>query len=160
MDRATSSVLQVVMLAFWLGGAALFTMGVAPAVFAVLPTRALAGAVVGRVLPAIFYWGMLTGLAVIVWERGAGHGWRWAGRETASLVIIVSCAVAQLIVSPRIEAIRREIGGSLDSLPTDDARRVAFGRLHAISVAWLGIAMLAGIIALLLAARSAANPSK
>jgi len=50
---------QVVALAAWLGAAALFAASVAPAAFAVLPSRSLAGDVVGRVLPVVFWSGML-----------------------------------------------------------------------------------------------------
>ena len=45
------------MLALWLGAAGFFSAAVAPALFAVLPTRTLAGEVVGRVLPVVFYVG-------------------------------------------------------------------------------------------------------
>ena len=57
---------QLALLVLWLGGAVLFAAAVAPALFAVLPTRTLAGAVVGRVLPVIFYSGMLIGVVVVV----------------------------------------------------------------------------------------------
>ncbi|MBW7933621.1 MAG: DUF4149 domain-containing protein, partial [Gemmatimonadaceae bacterium] len=40
--------------AMWLGGALLTVAVVAPGAFAVLPTRALAGEMVGRVLPVVF----------------------------------------------------------------------------------------------------------
>jgi hypothetical protein len=42
-------------LAFWLGAAAFFSVALAPVLFAVLPTRTLAGEVVGRVLPGVLY---------------------------------------------------------------------------------------------------------
>jgi len=145
-------------LAVWLGAAAFFSIAVAPALFAVLPSRSLAGEVVGRLLPAIFYSGMIVGGLVLVTQFRARGGWNWRGRETAAGVMIVACAVAQLIVAPRIARLRVQIGGPLEILPADDARRVAFGRLHGASVAWLGLAMLAAAVILVIAAR-ALNPS-
>ena len=51
---------------------------VAPAAFAVLPTRTLAGALVGRVLPVLFWCGMLVGVGVAVLgvARRPARGWR------------------------------------------------------------------------------------
>jgi hypothetical protein len=127
---------------------------VAPALFAVLPTRELAGEVVGRVLPGLFYSGIVLGALVIGIEVASRGSWRWRGRETLGLLIVTSCLVAQAIVAPRIAALRGQIAGPIESLPADDARRIAFGRLHGVSVAWLGIAMLAALITLVLAART------
>jgi hypothetical protein len=154
MPRTTASLVQLAVLAFWLGAAALFTTVVAQTVFAVLPTRTLAGLVVGRVLPAVFYTGALVALVVIGIEFWTDGRWTWRGRESASVVMLVSCLIAQLVVAPRIERVRAAIGGPLENLPLGDPRRIDFGRLHAVSVAWLGIAMIAAAVALVLSARS------
>jgi hypothetical protein len=153
-QRISPSLIELVALAFWLGAAGFLSIVVAPALFAVLPTRELAGEVVGRVLPGLFYSGIVLGALVIVIEVASRGGWSWRGRETLGLTIVISCIVAQAIVAPRIARLRDQIAGPIESLPTDDARRVAFGRLHGVSVAWLGIAMLAALITLVLAART------
>lgn len=157
MPRVDHALFEIGLLAFWLGAAVLFAAVVAPAAFAVLPTRTLAGAIVARVLPTIFYAGIVAGAVVIALAlRGdpARDGWRWASTETAGAVIIVACAVAQLLIGPRIERVRAAIEGPVDALPVGDPRRVAFGRLHAVSVGWLGLAMLAAAAGLVLAARA------
>src|SRR5215213_9270463 len=56
-----SGLLSVVLLSLWLGAAIVVAAVVAPAAFAVLPTRTLAGALVGRVLPSIFWSGAVVG---------------------------------------------------------------------------------------------------
>jgi hypothetical protein len=145
---------QLVVLALWLGAAAFFSSAVAPALFAALPTRSLAGDVVGRLLPIVFYSGMAVGVLVAVVQVGAQGTWHWRGVESAAAVIAGACAIAQFAIAPRIERLRAAIGGPLDALPADDARRLAFGRLHGISVAWLGLAMLAAGIAMFLSARA------
>jgi hypothetical protein len=158
MSRAQPEVLQLATLAIWLGAAAFFSVGVAPALFAVLPSRSLAGEVVGRLLPPVFYSGILIGIVVIITQLRAHGGWSWRGRETAGLVMVAACAIAQLVVAPRIDRVRSEIGGPVEALALDDPRRVAFGRLHGFSVAWLGIAMLAAIVAAVLAVRALRSP--
>ena len=145
-------VMEAILLAVWIGAALLFTAVVAPAAFAVLPTRTLAGALVGRVLPVIFYAGILVGVSIVILDVVSKSG-SWT-RTGAAAVAALACTVAQLIVGSRIESLRASIGGPLDALASDDPRRVAFGRLHAISVGWLGIAMLAAILALVFAMRS------
>src|SRR5689334_9165161 len=143
---------ETLLLAVWLGAALLFTIVVAPAAFSVLPTRSLAGALVGRVLPVIFYAGVVIGSLIVVLDI-IGRTGAW-GRSAAGAVAALACALAQLVVGTRIERLRAAIGGPLDALAADDPRRAAFGRLHAISVGWLGLAMVAAIIALALAVRA------
>jgi hypothetical protein len=97
---------------------------------------------------------MIAGAIVAVTQFRANDAWRWRTREMSSVVLIVACAVAQLIVAPRIARLRAEIAGPIEILPVDDARRVAFGRLHGVSVAWLGLAMLAAAVVVVIDARS------
>jgi len=56
------TLIEIVLLAAWLGAAIFFSVVVAQAAFAVLPTRTLAGALVGRILPVLFFAGMILGL--------------------------------------------------------------------------------------------------
>ena len=145
-------VTETLLLALWIGAALLFAIVVAPAAFSVLPTRTLAGALVGRVLPVIFYAGVVIGSLIVILDLMGKTG-SWA-RTAAGAVSALACAIAQLVVGTRIDRLRAAIGGSLDALALDDPRLIAFGQLHAISVGWLGVALLAAIIALALAVRS------
>jgi hypothetical protein len=153
VKRDEPEVIQLAILIVWLGAAIFFSVAVAPALFAVLPSRALAGDVVGRLLPPIFYSGMIVGLLVMFTQWRANDGWSWRGRETAGFVTVLSCAVAQLFIAPLIQRVRAEIPGPIEVLASNDPRRVEFGRLHGASVAWLGVAMLAALIAAIAAAR-------
>ena len=140
------------LLAAWLGAGTLFAAVVAPAAFAVLPSRTLAGALVGRVLPVLFAAGIIIALVSLWLDRSSAE--RPARvRRFALVLIAASCAVAQFGVGPRIERVRRQIGGPIEQLSPDDARRVAFGRLHAASVGWLGLAMVAAATTLVLVYR-------
>jgi len=130
----------------WLGAAILVAAAVAPAAFAVLPSRALAGALIGRVLPPLFIAGIVIGLlaalADVSWRRGAGF------------VMAGACAIAQFSIGRRIDRLRISIGGPIDALPESDPRRIAFGRLHGLSVTFLAIAMLAALVIVIAAWRS------
>jgi hypothetical protein len=143
------------LLAAWLGAAVLVGAVVAPAAFAVLPSRTLAGALVGRVLPTLFWSGLLLGVVVALLGRHLGTGRIGTG---AAAAFAVACAVAQLVVAPRIESVRQTIGGAVDLLDPSDPRRVAFGRLHGFSVLWMGVGTLAAVLALVLITRAIANP--
>ena len=146
MTRASPVAL---LLSAWLGASILFAAVVAPAAFAALPSRSLAGALVGRVLPVVFVAGIVVALLGLVLDR-ADSGRLFGVRRGALVIVAVACAAAQFGVAPRIERVRREIDGPIEQLAPGDARRVTFGRLHAISVAWLGLAMLSATTALVL----------
>ena len=141
----------IVLLAAWLGATLIVGAVVAPAAFAVLPTRTLAGALVGRVLPPLFWSGAAIGVgaAVMAWRS------QRIPALVAALVIVAATVAAQLIVAPRIEAVRASVEGPIDALPRGDSRRLAFGRLHGASVALLGLAGAAALVTLLLTARAA-----
>jgi len=150
-EGGPSLVVRLTLLAFWLGAATVFSAVVAPALFDVLPTRTLAGLVVGRVLPVIFYAGIaISAIDLVIDLRGAHH----AGRIATDAVMLLTCAAAQFLVSPRIERVRAAISGPIEQLDPADPRRLEFGRLHAVSVGLLGIAMIAALVAIIRIART------
>jgi hypothetical protein len=155
--RATPIVISSIgLLAAWLGAALLVAAVVAPAAFAVLPTRTLAGALVGRVLPVIFWSGIALGVAIALLGGRMGLG-RFG--VASSIMLAVASAAAQIGVAPRIEALRASIGGAVDALDVTDPRRMAFGRMHGISVLLMGIGMIAAAVALVVLARHLSSRS-
>ena len=149
---ALSSILELTGLAIWLGASILFAAAVAPALFAVLPSRALAGEVVGRVLPVLLYSGV--GIAVLVGGREALQGMRVRG--LVALIIAAACGYG-VSLGRRIDQLRASIGGPIDAVDVTDSRRVEFGRLHGVSVGLLGVAMLAALVLIIMLARQLAN---
>jgi hypothetical protein len=144
MRLVPASLASILLLAAWLGAAVLVAAVVAPAAFAVLPTRTLAGAVVGRVLPVLFWSGLGVGLVVSVLARGrTGRGWILI----PAALLALSSAIAQFVLTPRIAGIRTA-AGAIDALDPTDPRRLAFGRLHGLSVACLGLGAVAATVAL------------
>ena len=142
-DSSTHRAIDVAELAgasAWLGAAMFFVAVVAPAAFAALPSRTLAGALVGAVLPSLFYSGIIAGVAFTFASLATRRGRVVTAGTVGGLLVAVSCAAAQLVVAPRIEQVRAAITGPVERLPVSDVRRVRFGRLHAASVLWLGVA--------------------
>lgn len=143
----TPALASIVLLAGWIGAAVIVAAVVAPAAFAVLPTRTLAGALVGHVLPVLFWSGMSVGVVV------AYVGWRTPSpmwRVGAAVVLVLACAVAQFVIAPRIDRIRVAVGGPIEALDPASPVRQAFGQLHGLSVACLGVGGLAALLALVL----------
>jgi hypothetical protein len=139
--------------AVWFGASLLLSGVVAPTAFAVLPSRTLAGAVLGPAFPVLFIGGLVAGL--LATADGAVSGGYW--RVGAGIVMAISSGIAQFGILPSIERVRATIVGAVDALAPDDARRQAFGRLHGMSVACLGIAMLAAVVVMISAAVAAAR---
>lgn len=127
------------LLSAWLGATLLFAAVVAPAAFRVLPSRALAGSLVGAVLPVLFWAGVFVGaLAFLSLRQRAAKRWALG----AALLLASTSLGAELVVGREIGRLRSAIGPDLEAVPASDPRRMAFGRLHGISVALLGLGML------------------
>ena len=142
------------LLAAWLGAALYFTVVVTRAAFAVLPSRTMAGALVGQTLPVLFDTGMVVGAVLVATALFASSG----SARTASLVggiaIVVLCALARFVILARIAQLRLTLPAAIDSLAVTDPARRAFGQLHALSVGALGLAMLTGIMVAVVLAHS------
>jgi hypothetical protein len=137
----------LVLVAMWGGAALLFAGVVAPAAFAVLPQRMLAGAVVGRVLPVVFVSGMAVAVVAgsLAWALPGRRRWGW---RTGLALLLVGCGIAQFGIGPRIQALRAELPQNLEAVAPDDPRRAEFGKLHGVSVAFMGLGMVGAVAAL------------
>jgi hypothetical protein len=142
------------LVAAWFGASLLLSATVAPTAFAVLPSRTLAGAVLGPVFPVLFIGGVVAGvLATADGALSSSALGYW--RSGAGIVMTIASGIAQFVILPRIERVRATIAGAVDALAPDDARRQAFGRLHGLSVACLGVAMLGAAVIMVCAAMAA-----
>ena len=140
---------SIVLLAAWLGAAVFVSAVITPAAFAVLPTRALAGAIVGRALPVLFTLGALIGAAVALLNQGI-----IAGRSvTVGASVLSVASAAALMVAIRLRGVLTALGTSIDALDPTDPRRAAFGRMHGASVVLMGIGLVGACVALLMLAR-------
>lgn len=150
---ATLRFLQFLSLGCWVGSIIffiVFTQGI----FSVMPTKDLAGVVVGYSLARLHVLGIVAGcvylLATVALEKSVAS----LARPAALLVfVMILCTMAsQYGVIARMDALRTQMG-SVDATAAGDPLRVAFDRLHQYSV-WLESAVLfSGFAALFLTTR-------
>ena len=146
--------LSAILLAAWIGAALYFSVVVTRAAFAVLPSRTMAGALVGQTLPVLFDTGMLIGAILIGAALFSPPGRARTALLVGGAAIIALGALARFVVLTRIAHLRLSMPAAIDSLPVGDPARRAFGQLHAMSVGALGLAMLVGVIVAIVLVRS------
>ena len=135
--------LYILALGVWLGGMGVAGFITAPSVFQVLEAwnpvegRVLAGQVVGHVLSKLHLVLYAAGVAMLMTltirrllgPRPVGYGIR-ASIIGAMLALALASGFG---ISPRVEAMQRDIGGSVAALPESDPRRASFYQLHGLS---------------------------
>lgn len=155
--------LRLLLLALWLGAALFFSATVAPAVFGVLRdfhlanANEIAGTIVTRTLSMVNISGFATSLFLLatafLFQRVPPRGAAFYTETILLALVAIITAASQWLVSPRMLAMRAALPAPIDQIARDDPQRVAFDTLHHYSVALLGIAMLASLIAFFLIAR-------
>jgi uncharacterized membrane protein len=131
------SIVYRLAIAFWVGGAALFTFILTPAIFHNFD-RDQAGAIVGVLFPGYFRWGLACGAVALICLLVAQRP-----HKAASAIIIVAMlvvtSVQAFVIEPKAAAIKKEIP-SFVTTPADHPLRQQFKKLHAISaVSNLGV---------------------
>jgi hypothetical protein len=151
------SFLMLLSLTVWVGGL-IFFPAVAQTAFSVLPTRQLAGLVVGRSLVILHWMGIISGMVFLTssllynrFSTGSAHV--FAARHGLIVLMLVLTLSSQFAIIPRMDALRASIHGEIDSLPADNPDRVQFGRLHAWSTRVEECVLLLGLMAIYLSAR-------
>ncbi|MFL6214776.1 MAG: DUF4149 domain-containing protein [Blastocatellia bacterium] len=149
---------EALLLTLWLGGMIFFSLAVAPTVFAVLPTRELAGQVVNSLIGKLEWIGLICGPLLLLSQLFA-----WPKRDTEAksrVLRIVMLGLMTLLVmgsrfwvSAKMHLLRAQIGGPIDDIPITDPLRVEFNALHGVSVSLMGATMLAGFVVLFLSVR-------
>ena len=148
--------LMMLSLAIWVGGIVFFAFVLAPTVFSVLPTRNLAGMVVGRSLARLHWIGLFSGIAYLVFSlllsRLSGSFQAFAPRHLLVLLMIALVLIAQFGIGAKMNRLRLDMG-VIDNVPQDDARRVQFNRLHVWSTRAEGSILILGVAVLFLTVR-------
>jgi hypothetical protein len=126
--------LMLLSLSVWIGGIIFFSV-LAPTSFSVLPTRQLAGAIVGSMLSKLHWIGIGAGLVFLLasfisfyFQTGTVHV--FAFRHVLICLMFAVTLLSQLVVSPRMAVVRASIG-DIDSVSPNHPLRVEFNALHA-----------------------------
>ena len=145
-------------LVVWLGGLIFFAFVEAPTVFmpGLLPTRHMAGSIVGRSLDLLHYMAMASGVVFLITSAtysrittGSAHF--LAGRHIVIVLMLLLTIVSQFAISPRMRAIRKQVE-VIDNVPLDNPLRAEFDRLHVWSEKFEKGVFVLGLIALYLTA--------
>ena len=138
-------------LGIWLGGIVLFAV-LAPTVFSVLPTRHLAGSIVGPMLSKLHWIGLISGIIFLIsslsYSRIAtGDVHALSARNLLLCIMLVLTLISQFGITSRMAALRSSMG-EIDNVPPSDPARLEFNALHAwstrleVGVLILGLAVL------------------
>lgn len=142
-------------LTVWVGGLIFFAFVAAPGAFAVLPTPALAGNLVGRNLAALHWMGIVSAvsflLGSLLYSRARSARLKpFALVNVLIVVMLVLTLISQFGITPRIHALRAQLtpGNS-----ATDPVRLEFNRMHQWSTRLEGGVLVLGVAVVLLTAR-------
>ena len=148
--------IRMLLLGAWLGAAVYFSAVVAPSVFGVLRSFSLsnaneiAGTFVTRTLSVVNTSGFVISLLLLVlaFVLKKNYGRASFFLQSALLTIVaISTGVGEWVIAAKMRGLRAAMHGQIDQVALTDPGRVVFAMLHGYSVAALGIAIIAGLIA-------------
>jgi hypothetical protein len=149
---------KMLALALWIGSIFYFAAVVAPTAFAVLPSRDLAGMVVGHSLSSLHWIGIACGLVFLLCSfllaLIEGGQTPFHGRELLMVAMMAITLIAHFGIERRMNTLKSNMG-VIDVVPQQDARRVEFNHLHAWSERLEGSVFFCGLVLLYLVVREA-----
>lgn len=140
------SILYRLLIAFWVGGAALFTFVLTPTLFKTYD-RDLAGNIVGVLFPGYFKTGLICGvlaLGCLLFTREK----RWLASSLIIVAMLVVTSLQAFVIEPKAAALKKEIP-SFVTTPSDHPLRQQFKKLHGLSAAG-NLGVIGGGIALII----------
>jgi uncharacterized membrane protein len=146
--------LMLLSLVVWLGGLIFFAFVLAPTVFSpgLLPTRQMAGSIVGRSLDLLHYMAIISGIifliASMLYNRMTlGNARPLAPRHLLITAMLLLTVISQFAITPKMHSLRAE-AGVIDNLALDNPTRTEFDRLHKWSENIEGTILLLGLATL------------
>ena len=126
--------LMFLSLIVWIGGLIFFPV-VAQTAFSMLPTRNLAGMIVGRSLTILHWMAIASGLTFLVssliYNRlttGSMHA--FGARHILICLMLLLTLISQFGIIPRMNTLRASMPAEIDTVPIDNPARVQFDALH------------------------------
>ncbi len=125
--------LMVLSLVVWIGGIIFFAI-MAPTAFHLLPTRLMAGTLVGSLLNKLHWIAIGSGIVFLISSLAynsitQGSANLFAFRHVLICLMLVLTLVSQFGITPRMIALRTQVG-TFDSTTLDTAARLQFDALH------------------------------
>ena len=148
--------IRLLSLGLWLGAFFFFAAAIAPLLFSVLPSRAMAGLVVGRALSSLHWLGfgcalvfLLASVLMALFQGGASPFHR---RDLLLAAMLAVTLYLQFGYQPKMLKLRDSMG-VIDNIPVNDPRRVEFNRMHVWSERMEGTVFILGVALLYLIVR-------
>jgi hypothetical protein len=146
---------ELLLLGLWLGSMMFFSFAVAPSAFAVLPSRHLAGLIVGNTLVKVEVIGLAIGLALLLIQIIKSRTRATSGKLHLLFLVVglATMAALRFWISPAMNSLRLAMGNEIDRVPVTDPLRIQFNDLHQYSVSLMGTAIVAGLALLFFTVR-------
>lgn len=150
--------LMFLSLTVWIGGIIFLSFVEAPIAFGVLPSRHMAGTVVGHSLGILHWMGLFSGIiflgcSMLLSSLTAGSAHPLAARHILICLMLVLTVVSQFGISPKMSTLRAQFG-DIDTVPATDPGRMQFDSLHVWSVRLEVAVLLTGLAVLYLTSRA------
>jgi uncharacterized membrane protein len=145
--------LMLLALVVWIGGIIFFAFVVAPTLFTVLPSTALAGSVVGPALTKLHWMGLISGVVFLICSllynrRKYNQPRLFAATHLFMALMLALTAISQFAITPRMRELRAEPVGT-----GQPAAQAEFDRLHAWSTRLEGGVLFLGLGVVVLTGR-------
>jgi len=143
--------LMFLSLIVWVGGIIFLSFVEAPTAFHNLPSRHMAGTVVGHSLGILHWMGLFSGVvflgsSLLLSSLTTGSAKPFAFRHILVACMLLLTAVSQFGISPKMAALRADFG-DIDTVPPTDPGRMQFDALHVWSVRLEVVVLVLGIAA-------------
>lgn len=145
-------------LVVWIGGLMFFII-VAPTAFHMLPTRLMAGQLVGSLLTKLHYLGIVSGIVFLISSLAynrmtIGTANTLAMRHVLICLMLALTLVSQFWITPRMVTLRAQVSNFDTTATLDQPARVQFDALHHWSERVEGAILLLGLVAIFLTANA------
>ncbi len=142
-------------LVVWIGGLIFFIV-VAPVAFQLLPTRLLAGTLVGTLLTKLHWMAICSGVVFLISsltysQLTEGSTRAFALRNVLICVMLALTLFSQFWITPRMIALRAQVA-NFDASTLNNAARLQFDALHVWSTRIEGLILLLGLFLVFLTA--------
>jgi hypothetical protein len=149
--------LMLLSLVVWVGGIIFLSFVEAPTAFSVLPSRHLAGTVVGHSLGILHWMGLFAGVvflgsSMLLSSLTTGSAQPFTCRHVLVLLMLLLTVASQFGISAKMATLRAQFG-DIDTVSPTDPGRVQFDALHKWSVRLEGTVLVLGLVALFFTAR-------
>jgi Domain of unknown function (DUF4149) len=146
--------LMLLALVVWVGGIIFLAFVEAPTVFSpgLLPTRHVAGSIVGRSVDLLHDMAIVSGFVFLIasmlyCRMTVGNTRPLALRHLLILLMLGLTMISRFAISPKMHVLRAQ-AGVIDNLAPNDPVRAEFDRLHVWSVDFESAILLLGLIAI------------